>query len=69
MKFEIDVATEIQFPAMPYLLLLTGIMQKILISHIHLTELTHFLYTTQSLASCLSRSFASLFHMMKLAES
>lgn len=68
MKFEIDVATERQFSAMLYLLLLTCLIQNILISYIHLAvELTHFLFTTQSLASCLSRSLPSLFCMMKLA--
>lgn len=69
MKFEIDVATEEQLPAMLYLLLLTYIIQNILTSSIHLTvELTHFSFSTQSLASCLSKSLLSVFHMMKLAE-
>lgn len=58
MKFEMDAATEGQFPAMLYLLLLTCIIQNILISSIHLTvELTHFPFGTQSLASCLSKVF------------
>lgn len=67
MKFEINVATERQFPAMLYLLLLTYLIQNILISYIRLTvELTHILFTTQSLPSCLSRSLPGLLHMMKL---
>lgn len=68
MKPEKDVAAERQFPAMLYFLLLTCIIQNILIYSIHLTvELTYFLFITQSVASCLTRSLLSLFHMMKLA--
>lgn len=65
MKSEIDVTTGRQFPAMLYLLLLTCLIPDI--SSIHLTvERAYFLLITQSLASCLTRSLPSLFHMMKL---